>query len=127
MSAAIRGCSSNDPQSVMEFGEIHREGQDPARLPAARRQSFASNLDTGVGIPAEHLEAIFQEFHQVDMPPASAASALASVSRSCSAIGNMLSHAIDVRSRPGKGSVFAVEVPLAGVKPEHGRPMTVSR
>ncbi len=69
--------------------------------------------DTGLGIPPEHLQAIFEEFHQVDNPARERSLGLGLGLAIVQRIGNMLGHAIDVRSRPGKGSVFAVEVPLA--------------
>jgi two-component system CheB/CheR fusion protein len=74
--------------------------------------------DTGLGIPAEHLQAIFEEFHQVDNPARERGLGLGLGLAIVQRIGNMLGHAIDVRSRLGKGSVFAVEVPLACDKPE---------
>ena len=74
--------------------------------------------DTGMGIPAEHLESIFQEFHQVDNPARERSLGLGLGLAIVQRIANMLGHAIDVRSRPGKGSVFAIEVPLVGDKPK---------
>jgi len=73
--------------------------------------------DTGMGIPAEHLHAIFEEFHQVDNPARERGLGLGLGLAIVQRIANMLGHAIDVRSRPGKGSVFAIEVPLARDKP----------
>jgi len=73
--------------------------------------------DTGLGIPAEHLQSIFEEFHQVDNPARERNLGLGLGLAIVQRIGKMLGHAIDVRSRPGKGSVFAVEVPLARDKP----------
>jgi len=73
--------------------------------------------DTGMGIPAEHLHAIFEEFHQVDNPAREHGLGLGLGLAIVQRIGNMLGHVIDVRSRLGKGSVFAVEVPLASDKP----------
>jgi len=73
--------------------------------------------DTGAGIPSEHLQAIFEEFHQVDNAARERSLGLGLGLAIVQRIGSMLGHAIDVRSRPGKGSVFAVEVPLAWNKP----------
>jgi two-component system, chemotaxis family, CheB/CheR fusion protein len=73
--------------------------------------------DTGVGIPQEHLEAIFEEFHQVENPARERSLGLGLGLAIVQRIGIMLGHVIDVRSRPGKGSVFAIEVPLASDRP----------
>ncbi len=73
--------------------------------------------DTGIGIPEEHLQAIFEEFHQVGNAARERSLGLGLGLAIVQRIANMLGHAIDVRSRPGKGSVFAVEVPLAGDMP----------
>jgi two-component system CheB/CheR fusion protein len=71
--------------------------------------------DTGTGFPEGQLQAIFAEFHQPDNPARehSRGLGLSIVQR----LGNLLGHSVDVHSRPGKGSVFAVEVPLAGGQP----------
>ena len=73
--------------------------------------------DTGMGIPAEHLQSIFEEFHQVDNPARERGLGLGLGLAIVQRIGTMLGHAIDVRSHLGKGSVFAIEVPLAREKP----------
>ena len=66
--------------------------------------------DTGVGIAAEDQKRIFEEFHR--LAPGSEKGlglGLAIVDR----VSRLLGHAVDVRSRPGRGSCFAVTVPLA--------------
>jgi two-component system, chemotaxis family, CheB/CheR fusion protein len=67
--------------------------------------------DTGSGIPEDELRAIFEDFHQLDSPACERGLGLglSIVQR----LGNLLGHAVDVHSRPGKGSVFAIETPLA--------------
>ena len=69
--------------------------------------------DTGIGIPEEQLEAIFQEFHQVDNEARERSRGLGLGLAIVQRLGVLLDHAVDVRSRAGKGSVFAVEAPLA--------------
>jgi two-component system CheB/CheR fusion protein len=69
--------------------------------------------DTGLGIPQGQLRAIFKEFHQIDNPDRQPIRGLGLGLAIVQRLGELLGHAIDVRSREGKGSVFAVEVPLA--------------
>ena len=69
--------------------------------------------DTGIGIPAEHLSGIFEEFHQLDNPARERSKGVGLGLAIVQRLAELLGHSIDVRSRPGKGSVFAVEVPLA--------------
>jgi two-component system CheB/CheR fusion protein len=72
--------------------------------------------DTGPGIAEEQFDAIFTEFHQLDNPVSGHSLdigiglGLPIVQR----LANLLGHSVDVHSRPGKGSVFAIEVPLGG-------------
>src|SRR5208282_5449518 len=68
--------------------------------------------DSGIGIPEEELEAIFGEFHQLDNPARERSKGLGLGLAIVERLADLLGHAVDVRSRPGKGSVFAVEVPL---------------
>lgn len=85
-------------------------------LLGARRRGDRLRLevwDSGRGIPENQLQAIFLEFNQLDVERAAdrqgVGLGLAIVDR----IAQILGCRIDVRSRLGHGSVFAVEVPLA--------------
>ena len=74
--------------------------------------------DTGIGIAADRLEEIFEEFKQLDSPVAGKPGlglGLAIVER----IARLLELKIGVRSRSGRGSVFSVDVPL-GDNPASG-------
>ncbi|WP_449230620.1 PAS domain-containing protein [Azospirillum doebereinerae] len=64
--------------------------------------------DSGVGIPADRLEDIFEEFTQLGEPNERGLGlGLAIVQR----LSRLLGHRVTVRSTEGKGSVFAVELP----------------
>jgi two-component system, chemotaxis family, CheB/CheR fusion protein len=69
--------------------------------------------DTGVGIPRDKLEAIFEPFYQVNNPARERSSGLGLGLGVARAAAELLGTRIDVRSVPGKGSVFAVEVPAS--------------
>jgi len=73
--------------------------------------------DTGSGIPEGQLRAIFAEFHQLNNPARERRRGLGLGLSIVERLGDLLGHSIDVRSRPGKGSVFAVEVPLGREQP----------
>ena len=68
--------------------------------------------DTGRGIPERELKAIFEEFHQLDNAARERSRGLGFGLAIVQRLADLLGHSVDVRSRPGKGSVFAVEVPL---------------
>jgi two-component system, chemotaxis family, CheB/CheR fusion protein len=68
--------------------------------------------DTGIGVPEEQLQAIFEEFHQLDNPAREHSKGLGLGLAIVERLAVLLGHTVDVRSHPGKGSVFAVEVPL---------------
>jgi two-component system CheB/CheR fusion protein len=68
--------------------------------------------DTGIGIPEDALEAIFQEYHQLDNPARERSRGLGLGLSIVHHLGALLGHPIHVRSHPGKGSVFWVDVPL---------------
>lgn len=69
--------------------------------------------DNGVGIADEAQEIIFQEFVQLDNPARSHDKGLGLGLAIVRRLTDLLGHRLDVRSRPGRGSVFAIEVPVA--------------
>lgn len=73
--------------------------------------------DTGRGIADDQLDSIFLEFNQLDVGRAAdrkgVGLGLAIVER----IGRILDSPIHVRSQPGRGSVFAIDVPLSAQMP----------
>jgi two-component system CheB/CheR fusion protein len=68
--------------------------------------------DSGIGIPEDELTAIFYEYHQVNEQTADHNHGLGLGLSIVEKLGNLLDHAITVRSRVGKGSVFSVDVEL---------------
>jgi two-component system, chemotaxis family, CheB/CheR fusion protein len=82
--------------------------------------------DTGIGIPSEELSAIFEEFHQLDNPARERGKGVGLGLAIVQRLADLLGHAIDVRSRPGKGSVFSIEVPVGtdapAAQPESAAP-----
>ena len=68
--------------------------------------------DTGIGIPQEEHQAIFEEYHQLDNAARERSRGLGLGLSIVQRLGNLLGHRVRVRSTPGKGSVFAIEVKL---------------
>ena len=73
--------------------------------------------DTGTGIPETQFRSIFEEFHQLDNPVREHNRGFGLGLSIVQRFGSLLDHSVDVQSRIGKGSVFAVEVPLGGEQP----------
>jgi len=67
--------------------------------------------DTGIGIAEEHQQAIFAEYHQVGNAARERSRGMGLGLSIVQRLGELLGHRVLVRSRPGKGSVFAIEVP----------------
>jgi two-component system CheB/CheR fusion protein len=78
--------------------------------------------DTGIGIPEEQRHAIFTEFHQPGNPAHDSTLGFGLGLPIVQRLGHLLGHSVDVHSRPGKGSVFAIEVPLGEM--QHEAPAT---
>ncbi|WP_232109554.1 hybrid sensor histidine kinase/response regulator, partial [Pseudomonas juntendi] len=74
--------------------------------------------DSGIGIAEEHLEEMFQEFRRGDVQRPEQDRGLGLGLAIVEKIAGILGHRIRVRSWLGKGSVFAVEVPLSTVAPK---------
>ncbi|MDB5362675.1 MAG: CheB methylesterase:MCP methyltransferase, CheR-type [Rhodospirillales bacterium] len=74
--------------------------------------------DTGVGIPDNALQAIFEEYHQLDNPARERSRGLGLGLSIVQRLGALLGHRVRVRSTPGKGSVFSMEVALPAAQPQ---------
>ena len=74
--------------------------------------------DTGIGIAEEHLDDMFQEFKRGDVQRPDQDRGLGLGLAIVEKIAGILGHRIRVRSWLGKGSVFAVEVPLSTLTPK---------
>ncbi|HEY0197785.1 MAG TPA: NahK/ErcS family hybrid sensor histidine kinase/response regulator [Rhodanobacter sp.] len=88
-------------------------------LLGCRRQGDAVRIeiwDTGVGVTEDQRQIIFQEFRRLDTgldsDERSAGLGLSIVER----IAALLEHPLQLRSWPGRGSVFSVNVPLAAAQ-----------
>jgi two-component system CheB/CheR fusion protein len=73
--------------------------------------------DTGIGIPEAQLTSVFDEFHQLDNAARERSRGLGLGLSIVQRICDLLGHKIDVRSWPGGGSMFAIEVPLGADMP----------
>ncbi|MEI6559326.1 MAG: PAS domain S-box protein [Rhodospirillaceae bacterium] len=70
--------------------------------------------DTGVGIPTEKLEAIFGEFYQIGNPNRDRSRGLGMGLSIVERLAALLGCPLSVRSRPGRGSMFEIALPLTG-------------
>ena len=69
--------------------------------------------DTGIGIPDTELQAIFEEYYQLDNAARERSRGLGLGLSIVHRLGTLLGHRVQVRSHPGRGSVFSVEIKLA--------------
>lgn len=100
-------------------------------LVGARRRGDKLRIevyDTGIGIPEDQLENIFLEFHQLGQPEGDRRQGLglglglAIVKR----LADLLEHQITVQSRLGRGSCFAITVPLLQNVSSHAISLTTA-
>jgi CheY-like chemotaxis protein/anti-sigma regulatory factor (Ser/Thr protein kinase) len=80
--------------------------------------------DTGAGIPEDEQESVFEEFYQLGNPARDrnkgVGIGLAIVKR----MAELLNHTLSIHSLPGKGSCFAINVPLDHGCPEEAHAVT---
>ncbi|MEA2740266.1 MAG: two-component system, chemotaxis family, CheB/CheR fusion protein [Acetobacteraceae bacterium] len=72
--------------------------------------------DTGIGIAADEIDAIFEEYHQIDNAARERSRGLGLGLSIVQRLGVLLDHPVRVRSWPDKGSVFSIDVPLTAVR-----------
>ena len=78
--------------------------------------------DTGIGIPENEHKAIFDEYHQLNNSARERSRGLGLGLSIVQQLGKFLGHVIHVRSEPGKGSCFSIEIRMPASLPISGRP-----
>jgi signal transduction histidine kinase len=92
-----------------------RYTDDGGVLVACRRRGRMvrlSVIDTGRGIPPDQQESVFHEFVQLHNPARDRSKGLGLGLAIVSRLGRLLGHRVILRSRPGHGSVFSIDVPF---------------
>jgi two-component system, chemotaxis family, CheB/CheR fusion protein len=85
-------------------------------LLGCRRRSGRLSIevwDTGIGVAEKDLHSIFNEYHQVDNAARERSRGLGLGLSIVQRLADLLGHAVHVRSQPGSGSVFSVDVLLS--------------
>lgn len=77
--------------------------------------------DSGPGIPPDAHDLIFEEFYQLQNPARARGQGLGLGLAIVRRLTGLLGHEVAIRSRPGRGSVFSIEVPVVAgtVGPRH--------
>jgi two-component system CheB/CheR fusion protein len=85
--------------------------------------------DTGVGIAKDEIQAIFQEYYQLDNPARERSRGLGLGLSIVQRLADLLGHRLRVRSQLGKGSAFAIEVdlPPPGTPPQSQRALSYAK
>jgi PAS domain S-box-containing protein len=78
--------------------------------------------DSGIGIPSDQLNLIFDEFYQVSAPTNASRDGYGLGLSIVQRVVNLLGLRLDVRSEPGAGSTFVLEIPADGA--DEGKPAT---
>lgn len=111
----LRNLVSNGLRYTGEGGVLL--GVRRRRMPDGQPGLRIECWDTGIGIPAEKQQEIFNEFHRLDEPVRDSRKGLGLGLSIVDRFARLLNTGISLRSRYGRGSVFAIQVPLAGREP----------
>jgi CheY-like chemotaxis protein len=123
----IRPCSAvlySDPLLVERIlvnliSNAIRYTDDGGVLVGCRRRGRMvriSVIDTGRGIPPDQQESVFQEFVQLHNPARDRSKGLGLGLAIVSRLGRLLGHRVELRSRPGRGSTFSIEIPTGDAR-----------
>lgn len=77
----------------------------------SKNSVLLSVYDTGIGIEKKNTEVIFEEFHQLDNPGRDRSKGLGLGLSIVTRLADLLNIKLLMRSTPGKGSVFFIELP----------------
>ncbi len=79
-----------------------------------------SVCDTGIGIPAEHLEHVFDEYFQLNNATGKKNKGLGLGLAIVRHIADLLGHKLKISSEVGKGSKFTISVPVGEIEMQQG-------
>jgi len=87
--------------------------------------------DSGIGIPADQQDRIFEPYHQLGPNLVDRSRGLGLGLAIVRSLGELLGHAVAMRSWPGHGSMFSITVPIAPAdvmlaSPEPGPPLQMA-
>jgi signal transduction histidine kinase len=83
--------------------------------------------DSGMGIPAEQHERIFEEFYQLNNPARDRTRGLGLGLATVRRIAHLLDHPLTLRSVVGRGTRFCIEAPLADPNKIHSGAATIEQ
>jgi two-component system sensor histidine kinase/response regulator len=107
---------SNLLSNAIKYNQVG--GRVAVRTGLEGGMAFAEVSDTGIGIPAESLPRLFEEFYRVKTPQTREIPGSGLGLAICRRIVSALGGTIDVRSRAGEGTTFTVHLPIgAAVAP----------
>ena len=107
MAQILRNFVSN----ALKFTE-HGEVRVSAKLSEDGKTAIFSVADTGIGIPPDQLDYIFQEFAQVDTPMQNRFKGTGLGLPLSKGLAELLGGRVAVESRVGQGSTFIAEIPI---------------
>ncbi len=80
------------------------------RVRAAGEQLFIDVVDTGPGIPEEHLQVLFEAFYQIDNPNRDQRQGVGLGLSIVQTVCRLLDHTVTIESQLGSGSTFSVQL-----------------
>ena len=118
-------CAHSDPSLVEQIlrnlvsNAVKYTRQGWIRLQCLHEESLVrlEVVDTGIGIPADQLPLIYDEFYQVGVPTNSTREGYGLGLSIVQRLVKLLQLRLDVRSEPGKGSAFTLTLPAARRQP----------
>jgi signal transduction histidine kinase len=116
LTAILRNLATN----ALKFTERGGVRVD-ARADRAAGEAVLTVRDTGVGIPAEHLARVFEEFHQVPGPLQVRAQGTGLGLPFARRLAGILGGALSLDSEPGVGTTATLRLPLTGPTAGDGR------
>jgi PAS domain S-box-containing protein len=103
-----------------------QQGIVQLRVRAQARELYIDVIDSGPGIPPEHLQRLFDAFYQIDNPDRDQRKGVGLGLSIVQTICRLLDHAVTIESRVGHGSTFTVHLPRGLVTGAAVEPVVVT-